>query len=59
MAMKILFPKEMFLVIFFKSISFFSIIKLTLEFFAINFANEVYAVSYTHLRAHETDTDLV
>ena len=26
----------------FKSISFLSIIRLTLEFFAINFANEVY-----------------
>ena len=41
-AIKILFPKAMFLIILFKSISFLSIIKLTLEFFAINFANEMY-----------------
>ena len=40
--MKILFPNAIFLMVFFKSISFLSIIKLTLEFFAINFANEVY-----------------
>ena len=41
-AIKIFFPKARLLTTFFSSASLFNIIKLTLEFFAINFANEVY-----------------